>query len=95
PRAMAGILEVPEYAREGFNVQIFTGCGLSRSANACSSGSAAADTSALMILAQCRPDQQRLCAGVPAGGGKIFSCLGANAQQLSPICYDAPAQVSE
>ncbi|MFY9771341.1 MAG: cysteine rich repeat-containing protein [Xanthobacteraceae bacterium] len=50
---------------------------------------------ALMILAQCRPDQQRLCAGVPAGGGKIFSCLAANAQQLSPICYDALARVSE
>ena len=50
---------------------------------------------ALMILAQCRPDQQRLCAGVPAGGGKIFSCLAANAQQLSPICYDALARVSQ
>jgi hypothetical protein len=50
---------------------------------------------ALMILAQCRPDQQRLCAGVPAGGGKIFSCLAANAQQLSPICYEALARVSE
>jgi hypothetical protein len=50
---------------------------------------------ALMILAQCRPDQQRLCAGVPPGGGKIFSCLAANAQQLSPICYDALARVSE
>jgi hypothetical protein len=50
---------------------------------------------ALMILAQCRPDQQRLCAGVPAGGGKIFSCLAANAQQLSPTCYEALARVSE
>jgi hypothetical protein len=50
---------------------------------------------ALMILAQCRPDQQRLCAGVPAGGGKILSCLAANAQQLSPVCYDALARVSQ
>jgi hypothetical protein len=50
---------------------------------------------ALMILAQCRPDQQRLCAGVPAGGGKILSCLAANAQQLSPTCYEALARVSE
>jgi hypothetical protein len=50
---------------------------------------------ALMVLAQCRPDQQRLCAGVPAGGGKIFACLAANAQQLSPICYDALARVRE
>jgi hypothetical protein len=49
---------------------------------------------ALMVLAQCSPDQQRLCAGVPAGGGKIFACLAANAQQLSPICYDALARVS-
>jgi hypothetical protein len=50
---------------------------------------------ALMILAQCRPEQQRLCAGVPAGGGKILSCLAANAQQLSPTCYQALARVSE
>jgi len=50
---------------------------------------------ALLILAQCRPDQQRLCAGVPAGGGKILSCLAANAQQLSPTCYEALARVSE
>lgn len=50
---------------------------------------------ALMILAQCRPDQERLCAGVPAGGGKIFACLAANAQQLSPVCYQALARVSE
>jgi hypothetical protein len=50
---------------------------------------------ALMILAQCRSDQQRLCAGVPAGGGKILDCLAANAQQLSPSCYAALARVSE
>jgi hypothetical protein len=50
---------------------------------------------ALMILAQCRPEQQRLCAGVPPGGGKILSCLAANAQQLSPTCYGALARVSE
>jgi len=50
---------------------------------------------ALMTLAQCRPDQERLCAGVPPGGGKIFECLAANAQQLSPTCYAALARVSE
>jgi hypothetical protein len=50
---------------------------------------------ALMVLAQCRPDQERLCAGVPPGGGKIFACLAANAQQLSPVCYDALARVSQ
>jgi hypothetical protein len=50
---------------------------------------------ALMVLAQCRPDQERLCAGVPAGGGKILTCLAANAQQLSPTCYDALARVSQ
>jgi Cysteine rich repeat len=48
-----------------------------------------------MILTQCRPDQEKLCAGVPAGGGKIFACLVANAQQLSPTCYAALARVSE
>jgi hypothetical protein len=50
---------------------------------------------ALLILAQCRVEQHRLCAGVPAGGGKILSCLAANAQQLSPTCYEALARVSE
>ena len=50
---------------------------------------------ALMILAQYRPEQQRLCAGVPPGSGKILSCLAANAQQLSPTCYEALARVSE
>jgi hypothetical protein len=50
---------------------------------------------ALMILSQCRADQERLCAGVPAGGGQIFACLTANAQQLSPVCYDALARVSQ
>jgi len=50
---------------------------------------------ALMILAQCRPDQERLCAGVPPGGGKIFACLAANAPQLSPVCYDALARMSQ
>jgi hypothetical protein len=32
---------------------------------------------------------------VPAGGGKILSCLAAKAQQLSPTCYAALARVSE
>jgi hypothetical protein len=50
---------------------------------------------ALMTLAQCRPDQERLCAGVPPGGGKIFACLVANAPQLSPVCHDALARVSQ
>jgi hypothetical protein len=50
---------------------------------------------ALMVMAQCRADQERLCAGVPAGGGKIFTCLAANAQQLSPTCYYALARVSQ
>lgn len=50
---------------------------------------------ALMVLSQCRTDQERLCAGVPPGGGKILTCLAANAQQLSPTCYAALARVSE
>jgi hypothetical protein len=48
-----------------------------------------------MVLSQCRTDQERLCAGVPPGGGKILTCLAANAQQLSPTCYAALARVSE
>ncbi|MGA8891011.1 MAG: cysteine rich repeat-containing protein [Anaeromyxobacteraceae bacterium] len=34
----------------------------------------------------CEPDVQRLCADVPAGGGKLRACLRRNEPQLSPAC---------
>jgi hypothetical protein len=36
----------------------------------------------------CGADVRTLCAGVPAGGGRIARCLAANAAALSPACRD-------
>lgn len=49
---------------------------------------------ALAILALCRAEQQSLCSGVPAGGGRILTCLAGHAPQLSPECYQALARAS-
>ena len=34
----------------------------------------------------CRADVERLCAGIPAGGGRIAACLKANAGDVTPAC---------
>lgn len=39
-----------------------------------------------IVRSACGGDIGRLCAGVPAGGGRIAQCLGANAASLSPAC---------
>ncbi len=44
---------------------------------------------ALAIVRICDVDVQSLCAGIPFGGGRIISCLAANASSLSPGCYSA------
>ncbi len=41
----------------------------------------------------CRADVERLCAGIPAGGGRIAACLKANAAQVSPPCKAELASV--
>ncbi len=41
----------------------------------------------------CRADVERLCAGIPAGGGRIAACLKANAAQVSPACKAELASV--
>jgi len=53
---------------------------------AASAGSARADDA-------CRPDVERLCAGIPAGGGRIAACLKANAAKVSPACKAEIASV--
>jgi hypothetical protein len=44
---------------------------------------------ALAIVQICGVEVRSLCAGVPFGGGRIISCLAANASSLSPNCYSA------
>jgi hypothetical protein len=44
---------------------------------------------ALAIVQICGVEVRSHCAGVPFGGGRIISCLAANASSLSPSCYGA------
>ena len=44
---------------------------------------------ALAIVQICGVEVRSLCTGVPFGGGRIISCLAANASSLSPSCYGA------
>jgi hypothetical protein len=44
---------------------------------------------ALAIVQICGPEVRSLCAGVSFGGGRVISCLAANASSLSPACYGA------
>jgi hypothetical protein len=40
----------------------------------------------LELARHCRADQQRLCASVHPGGGRILACLQAHVDQLAPEC---------
>jgi len=44
---------------------------------------------ALAIVQVCGVEVRSLCAGVPFGGGRVITCLAANASSLSPGCYSA------
>ncbi|MGE0023065.1 MAG: hypothetical protein AB7S70_05460 [Hyphomicrobium sp.] len=37
----------------------------------------------------CFADYMRLCRGVPFGGGRVLTCLNAQADQLSQTCFQA------
>ena len=37
----------------------------------------------------CREDVQRLCAGVPVGGGRLATCLQEHSEELSDGCRPA------
>jgi hypothetical protein len=43
----------------------------------------------------CKADVERLCAGIPPGGGRLSACLKANEAQLSPGCKAQRAAVSQ
>lgn len=42
-----------------------------------------------IVRFSCGPDYQAMCGGVPFGGGRVASCLRANAPSLSPRCRRA------
>ncbi len=48
----------------------------------------------LFVARTCGGDIRALCAGIPAGGGRIMRCLAANASSLSPSCSDVLGQFS-
>jgi len=46
----------------------------------------------LQPLSACIGDYQRLCPGVVPGGGRIMTCLNAQAEKLSQACFQALAE---
>jgi hypothetical protein len=38
------------------------------------------------VMRYCRPDMERLCPGVPLGGGRIARCLKAHKMEISVGC---------
>ncbi len=54
--------------------------------------SAAAQGAANDVRAACAGDVQKLCANVPAGGGRILACLKQNQDQVSDGCKQAIAK---
>ena len=42
----------------------------------------------------CRADVEKLCPGIPPGGGRVSACLQANRAQVSPACKAELASVS-
>lgn len=45
-----------------------------------------------VLRSACGADVGALCAGVPAGGGRIIQCLATQAASLSPACADVLSQ---
>jgi Cysteine rich repeat len=45
-----------------------------------------------VLRSACGGDVRSLCAGVPAGGGRIIQCLATQAASLSPACADVLGQ---
>jgi hypothetical protein len=43
----------------------------------------------------CKPDVERLCQGIPQGGGRIAACLKSHEADLSPACRDHLAVARE
>lgn len=84
------------------------GGGAPATANAAPDASAAATAPAPLLLRPMRPrevlfvmrsacggDVQSLCAGVPAGGGRIIECLASQSASLSPACRQVLGQFAQ
>jgi hypothetical protein len=48
-----------------------------------------------VMRSACGADVQSLCAGVPAGGGRIIECLATQSASLSPACRDVLGQFAQ
>ena len=48
-----------------------------------------------VLRSACDADVQSLCAGVPAGGGRIIECLASQSASLSPACRDVLGQFAQ
>jgi cysteine rich repeat protein len=61
----------------------------------CMPAAHADEAAAMAILrAGCSEDAQRLCAGVPAGGGRVLACLKEHKDSLSDKCKKAAQQAA-
>jgi hypothetical protein len=43
----------------------------------------------------CQADVEKLCSGIPPGGGRVLSCLKANQAKVSPECKQHLAEVAK
>jgi hypothetical protein len=66
----------------GFSI-LFAPCALADQASALAA-----------LRAGCAEDAQKLCAGVPSGGGRILACLKAHKNELSDRCKQAASQAT-
>jgi hypothetical protein len=48
-----------------------------------------------VMRSACGADVQSLCAGVPAGGGRIIECLASQSASLSPACREVLGQFAQ
>lgn len=84
-----------------------SGGGAPATANANPDAATAAPPPALMLRpmrpreilfvmrSACGADVQSLCAGVPAGGGRIIECLASQSASLSPACRNVLGQFAQ
>jgi hypothetical protein len=74
---------------------LITTLGPALDTEALSGQSAAAQGSADDVRAACAQDVQKLCANVPAGGGRIIACLKQHQDQVSTGCKQAVAKAMQ